>query len=100
MLDYKPVLSCTEQELTEEIEGCLPLFCRRWILEMQRTEGKADQTKVLKEFLRAGDNGTMFPNFASLVMILMAKHFPLERSYTHLELVCAPRRNKVSLQKI
>ena len=76
MLDYKPVLHSTEQELTEEIEGCWSLLCRRWILEMQRTEGNANQTKVLKECLRAGDTGTMFTNFASLVMILMAKHFP------------------------
>ena len=72
MLHYEPVLHFTEEELTEEIEGCCPLLCRRWMLQMQRTEGKTDHNKVLKEFLRAGDAGTMFPYFASLVMILMA----------------------------
>ena len=73
------------------------------MLEMQRTEGKADQTKVLKQFLRAGDTRTMFPNFASLLMILMAtpsNTSSLERSYTQSELVCAPRRSKLSPKNI
>ena len=81
----------------------VPLLCGRWMLEMQRTEGKADQTKVLKQFLRAGDTRTMFRNFASLLMILMAtpsNTSSLERSYTHSELVCAPRRSKLSPKNI
>ena len=67
------------------------------MLQMQRTEGKTDQTKVLKEFLRAGDAGTNVP---ILYIISDDSYGHSIKHCTHLELVCAPRRNKLSPKNI
>ena len=50
-------------------------------------------------FLSAPDSGIMYPNVFSFIMILLAtpsNTSPLERSYSRLEMICAPRRNHIS----
>ena len=97
-LHYPSMLSCSVDELSSGIRRAWPSVSRLYLKSYQETRGKPNQRSVWKQFLCSADNGIMYPNMCSLIMILKStpsKISPLERSYLLLEIICSPRRNQV-----
>ena len=92
------MLSCLIDELSSEITCAWPSVSRLYLQSYQETCGKPNQRLVWKQFLCSADNGIMYPNMCSLIMIFKStpsNTSPLERSYSLLEMICSPRRNQV-----
>ena len=97
-LHYQSMLSCSADELSSEIRCAWPSVSRLYLKSYQETCGKPNQRLVWKQFLCSADNGIMYPKMCSLIMILNStpsNTSRLERSYSLLEMICSPRRNKV-----
>ena len=97
-LHYPSMLSCSVDELSSEIRRAWPSVSRLYLKSYQETRGKPNQRSVWKQFLCSADNGIMYPNMCSLIMILKStpsNTSPLERSYSLLEMICSPQRNQV-----
>ena len=98
ILHYPAVLACTSETLIDEFKQAWLPVSRLYQKSHQDSRGKPNQRQVWKSFLLSPDSGIMYPNFCSLVMILLAtpaNTSPLERSYSQLEMICAPRRNHI-----
>ena len=97
-LHYPSMLSCSVDELSSEIRPAWPSVSRLYLKSYQETHGKPNQRSVWKQFFCSADNGIMYPNMCSLIMILKStpsNTSPLERSYSLLEMICSPQRNQV-----
>lgn len=97
-LHYPKQIQCTKEELVDEMRVGWPVLSRKWQMEVMRVGKQAEQVKVITSFVEGGDAGTMFPHLCSLFKMLLAmpaNTSPLERSYTHLQRICAPRRNQI-----
>ena len=97
-LHYLSTLSCSVDELSSEIRLAWPSVSRLYLKSYQEIRGKPNQRSVWKQFLCSADNGIMYPNMYSLIMILkstLSNTSPLERSYLLLEMICSPPRNQV-----
>ena len=60
-----------------------------------------NQSHVLKEFILK--SSTQYPHFCYFLLIMMstpANTSNVERSYSILEIICAPRRNKLSSEHL
>ena len=93
-LHYSSMFSCSVDELSSEIRCVWPLVSRLYLKSYQETCGKPNQRSVWKQFLCSVDNGIMYPNMCSLIMILKStpsNTSPSERSYSLLEMICSPR---------
>ena len=98
-LHYPAILSCSAEELADEMSRAWPTIARFYQKAHQETNGKPVQRNIWKKFLDSPDSGIMYPNMCDFVMIMLstpANTSPLERSYTFLEMICAPLRNHVS----
>ena len=96
-LHYPSMLSCSVDELSSEIRRAWPSVSRLYLKSYQET-CKPNQRSVWKQFLCSVDNGIMYSNMCSLIMILKStpsNTSPLERSYSLLEMICSSRRNQV-----
>ena len=81
--------------LIDEMKGCLSLLARKW---MVRGDG-VEQLEVINQVLSGPDCGIQYPNAAYVLLILLATSgntSSVERSFTYLEMICAPRRNCLS----
>ena len=89
--------SYSVDELLSEIRCACPSVSRLYYRSYQKTR-KPNQRLVWKQFLCSADNGIMYPNMCSLIMILKttpSNTSSSESSYSLLEMLCSPQRNQV-----
>ena len=73
-LHYPSMLSCSADELSSEINHAWQSVSRLYPKSYQETRGKPNQRSVWKQFFCSADNGIMYPNMCSLIMINSIKH--------------------------
>jgi hypothetical protein len=99
LLKFPAIIRCTKEELVEELQVGWPVLARMWQKEVEaKGRENVSQVDVIISFLRNPDSPTMYPHVCSLLKILLAtpsNTSPLERSFSYLQMVCAPRRNQL-----
>ena len=94
-LHYPPALSCSDKDLKSEIQSSWPSVGKLYQKCYQELRGKPSQREVWRKFLHSPNSGIM----CSLIQILLAtpsNTSALERSYSSLEMISAPRRNPLN----
>ena len=98
-LEYPPKIDVSEEELSKELEKSFQTFNRLYLTEVNQAElakREVEQLNVWRTFLQ---NLYMeFPGVGQLIQMLIATARntpPLERGYTHLQLITSKRRNRI-----
>ena len=98
-LHYPKAIDCTESDMMKELDSLFKVVGGLWLQEINAA--KADnrprnQLAVWKRFLSA--HALDLPNASQLVQIMIStapNTSPLERGYTHLQMVASKRRNRL-----
>ena len=99
-LHYPQKISCTEAEMWKEVDGSLKMFNSLWLQEINSSNASKKERSLLNVWKRFLDNHSMeYPNVCQLVQIMIAtagNTSPLERGYTHHQMVTSKRRNRIN----
>ena len=95
-LRYPPKIPCSELEMMAELDGTFKSVNSLWLQEINSAKGRNRQKKQLNVWKRFLDSRALeFPNACQLIQIMIStagNTSPLERGYTHLQMVASKRR--------
>ena len=98
-LHYSAPIPCSFVELVEEFKNAWAFLSRKWMTH----QDKKNQREFFENVLTGADAGVMFPHFCQFLLILLstpANTSPLERSFSGLQMICTPRRNRLEGEKL
>ena len=90
------------EEFEKEFREGWPKISKMWLNYCLKTDAKQrDQLEVIKQFLH--ENASVYPNMCTLFYIMLAtpaNTSNVERAYSILEIICQPRRNKLTVDHL
>ena len=106
VLHYDKIIPCTEKELSDELKASWRMIGKLWMKETEKTHKnkiQPSQLDVFIDFLSDPDSCIQYPNVCKLFKILIATPCNtscVERGYSFLQMVCAPRRNHLKAEHL
>ena len=100
------MIPCEEMEFIDEMKNAWHLIGRLRLNERencQKSKKIPSQLNVWLAFLKDPDSAIQFPNVRKLIQVLLATPCNtscVERGYSYLQMVCAPRRNHLKPENL
>ena len=98
-LEYPPKINVSEEELSKELEKSFQTVNRLYLTQVNQAKlakREVNHLNVWRTFLQ--NHYMEFPVVGQLIQILIAtagNTSPLERGYTHLQMITSRRRNRI-----